>query len=139
MRLDELTREQKVELKQNLLTERLGDPSYGELADADELVSDDELKEKFGGTVFTPDDFMSSNGEDDTAKGSFFAVSVVGVCTDTVVSLHSTRDKAVNRVDELKIDYGMTDVTEMCRDCWSGYDRNGNKIEIEIHTNLAVD
>lgn len=49
MRLNELTREQTIELKQYILIERLGDVSYGELADADILVSDDELEERFGG------------------------------------------------------------------------------------------
>lgn len=60
MRLDELTREQKIELKQNMLFERLDNPSYGELADADHLVSDEELEKKYGNTEFVPDDFMSS-------------------------------------------------------------------------------
>ena len=32
-------------------------PSWGELADADTLVSDEELEAEFGGTEFVPDDF----------------------------------------------------------------------------------
>ena len=32
-------------------------PSYGELADADRLVSDQELEAEFGNTEFVPDDF----------------------------------------------------------------------------------
>ena len=32
-------------------------PSYGELADADRFVSDQELEAEFGNTEFVPDDF----------------------------------------------------------------------------------
>jgi len=61
MTLDELGKEQKLELKQRILAERneqRGEgTSYGELADADELVSDEDLKDRYGGTEFSPDDF----------------------------------------------------------------------------------
>lgn len=60
MTFAELSREQKIELKQNMLFERLGNPSYGELADADLLVSDEELEREHGNTEFVPEDFMSS-------------------------------------------------------------------------------
>ena len=59
MRLDELDRDRIVELKQALLTEREGSVSYEELANADELVSDEELAAKWGGVCFTEDDFFS--------------------------------------------------------------------------------
>ena len=42
MTVHELTREQLIELKQHMLCEQ-GSPSYGELADADELVSDETV------------------------------------------------------------------------------------------------
>lgn len=57
MTLAELTPEQKLELKQNYLS-RNEDVSYGELADADELVTDKELEEEYGSTDFTSDDFF---------------------------------------------------------------------------------
>lgn len=57
MTVDELTREQKIELKQALIDEREGSVSFGELCDADALVTDDELKARWGGAVFSPDDF----------------------------------------------------------------------------------
>lgn len=64
MRLDGLTAEQKLELKQRILVdrnERLGEgTSYGELADADELVDDEALESEYGGTEFSPDDFSCS-------------------------------------------------------------------------------
>lgn len=64
MTFDELNGDQRLELKQRILTERneqRGEgTSYGELADADELVSDEDLKDWYGATEFSPDDFMCS-------------------------------------------------------------------------------
>lgn len=64
MRLDDLTAEQKLELKQQVLADRnehLGKgTSYGELADADELVDDEVLEAEYGDTEFSPDDFSCS-------------------------------------------------------------------------------
>ena len=74
MTYDELTPEQKLQVKQDYLC-RLADegcfievvygngeeergPSYGELADADILVPDDVIWDKFAGTMFTEDDFV---------------------------------------------------------------------------------
>lgn len=59
MTLKDLTPEQKLMLKQNILTLRQDSVSYGELIDADELVSDAELEEEFGATFFVQDDFIS--------------------------------------------------------------------------------
>ena len=33
--------------------------SYGEIANADEIVSDEKLEEAYGATSFVPDDFWS--------------------------------------------------------------------------------
>lgn len=64
MRLSELSEDQKLELKQRILegrNERKGaGTSYGELADADELVDDEALEAEYGGTEFSPDDFSCS-------------------------------------------------------------------------------
>lgn len=61
MKLKELNSEQRLQLKQDILTRRMDEkgesPSYGELADADRLVSDQELEAEFGNTEFVPDDF----------------------------------------------------------------------------------
>lgn len=54
---DELTSEQKYSLKQSYLCEHQESVSYGELADADSLVSDEELRGEYGGTSFSPEDF----------------------------------------------------------------------------------
>lgn len=57
MKLKDLTDEERLELKQNYLT-RDKDVSYGELADADQLVTDEELEDEYGSTEFTKDDFF---------------------------------------------------------------------------------
>ena len=57
MKLKDLTPVQKLELKQALLTQDR-DVSYGELANADELVSDKQLEDAYGDTEFTEDDFF---------------------------------------------------------------------------------
>ena len=69
MRLDELSEEQKLELKQRILEDRnehLGEgTSYGELANADELVDDEVLETEYGGTEFSPDDFACTASKPD--------------------------------------------------------------------------
>lgn len=66
MTYDELNKDQKLELKQQIVMDRnehIGEgTSYGELALADELVSDGDLEAEYGGTEFSPDDFMCSEG-----------------------------------------------------------------------------
>ena len=61
MTLKELNSEQRLQLKQDMLTRRMDEkgesPSYGELADADRFVSDQELEAEFGNTEFVPEDF----------------------------------------------------------------------------------
>ena len=58
MNLKDLNYEQKHQLKQSVLTERDNNVSFGELVNADELVTDDELEERFGGTEFVKEDFF---------------------------------------------------------------------------------
>ena len=61
MKLKDLNDDQRLQLKQDLLSRRMDEkgesPSYGELADADRLISDEELEAEFGNTEFVPDDF----------------------------------------------------------------------------------
>ena len=61
MTVQELNRDQLVQLKQDMLIERMdaeGDwPSWGEMADADSLISDEDVQREFAGTVFTTVDF----------------------------------------------------------------------------------
>lgn len=61
MYVSELSREQLVELKSTMLEAILGyQSSYGELAIADELVSDEQVEEEYGDVCFTPGDFWCS-------------------------------------------------------------------------------
>ena len=61
MKLKDLNDDQRMQLKQELLRRRLEEKgegiSYGELADAVTLVTDEELEAEFGDTEFVPDDF----------------------------------------------------------------------------------
>lgn len=63
MTVSELNRGQLVELKQNYLAAHILEadgrtPYYGELADADSIVSDAEIFAAEAMTVFSPDDFI---------------------------------------------------------------------------------
>ena len=58
MKLQDLNREQIIQLKQRLYCEKNENASYGELAEIDNLVSDEELKEEYGDTYFVDEDFF---------------------------------------------------------------------------------
>lgn len=57
MNVEELTRDQIVELKQSYLCSGGENVSYGELAGADDSVSDSTVFEVYSGIVFTDGDF----------------------------------------------------------------------------------
>ena len=71
MFVDELNREQLVELKERMLCDQLAEKgegaSYGELAKADELISDDAVMEEYCHTNFTADDFDCGGGDGEDA------------------------------------------------------------------------
>lgn len=62
----DLTYDQLSELKQSFLFDRMVEngnwPSYGELANADETITDEAVFAAYEGTVFSPDDFCCSVG-----------------------------------------------------------------------------
>lgn len=58
MKLQDLNREQIIQLKQRLYCERNENASYGELAEIDNLVSDEELEEEYGDIYFVDEDFF---------------------------------------------------------------------------------
>lgn len=64
MTYDELDEEQRIELKQRILMERSDQrgegTSYGELANADNLVSDEDARDWSAGMEFSEDDFTCS-------------------------------------------------------------------------------
>ncbi len=61
MTVHDLNSDQLSQLKQNMLCERMDahgeSPSWGELADADNIISDAEVKDQYSGVDFVPDDF----------------------------------------------------------------------------------
>lgn len=57
MSVNELSEEQMLQLKQNYICSSRKNVSYGELADADNLVSDSYIEEIYGSTDFVEDDF----------------------------------------------------------------------------------
>ena len=64
MTLKDLNKDQRKQLKARLLDDELMEvegrtASYGEIANADEIVSDEKLEEAYGATRFVPDDFWS--------------------------------------------------------------------------------
>ena len=58
MKIDDLTFSQREELRLTVLEDVLGhQPSWGETAAADEIVSDEYLDEVFAGVNFVEEDF----------------------------------------------------------------------------------
>ena len=58
MKIDNLTASQREQLKIKVLEDVLGHaPSYGEIAAADEIVSDEYIEEEFVGVHFVEGDF----------------------------------------------------------------------------------
>lgn len=69
MKFSDLTKDQRTEAKQRILCERLEKsenrtPSYGELAEVDEAISDKEAEESYAGTEFVSDDFSCGEAAD---------------------------------------------------------------------------
>ena len=60
MTIDNLTASQREQLKITVLEDVLGyQPSWGEIAAADEIVSDEYIEEDFAGVRFVEEDFWS--------------------------------------------------------------------------------
>lgn len=61
MTVHELSQSQREELKVNSLEEYLGNqPSWNEIASADDIVSDSYINEAYKGVCFTEDDFLTT-------------------------------------------------------------------------------
>lgn len=58
MLVNELNRQQLLQLKQNMLVEQSESVSYGELADADLLIKDAEVILHYYGIEFVKEDFL---------------------------------------------------------------------------------
>jgi hypothetical protein len=64
MNVEELNRNQLVELKQAYLCEMYDHVYWEQLARADELVSDEEVIAAYCGITFTNDDFVCTGGSE---------------------------------------------------------------------------
>lgn len=63
MSVQELNKEQLTQLKQNYYCEQNESVSWGELADVDNLVTDQEIFGEYAGTDFTEEDFIGEETE----------------------------------------------------------------------------
>ena len=64
MKVSELNRDQLTQLKARYYDDRHPDGiSWGELANADDLVTDEEIIEAYTGVEFSPDDFTGGGEE----------------------------------------------------------------------------
>ena len=60
MTIDNLTASQREQLKITVLEDVLGhEPSYNEITQVDDIVSDEYIKEEFSGVHFVEEDFGS--------------------------------------------------------------------------------
>lgn len=59
----ELSRDELIELKGRYLTEHQPSVSYGDLANADTLVSDETIFAEYAGVHFVPDDFFCNTSK----------------------------------------------------------------------------
>ena len=59
MSVYELSKNQLIELKQNYLCEVQKNVSYGELCNADNIISDEEIFNEYGNVEFSEDDFFN--------------------------------------------------------------------------------
>ena len=59
MSVYELSKNQLIELKQNYLCEVQKNVSYGELCDADNIISDEEIFNEYENVKFSEDDFFN--------------------------------------------------------------------------------
>nr|DAI77567.1 MAG TPA: hypothetical protein [Caudoviricetes sp.] len=58
MAIEELTASQREQLKVTVLEDVLGhEPSWGEILEADDIVSDEYIEEEFAGVNFVEEDF----------------------------------------------------------------------------------
>ena len=57
MKLKDLSKEQIIQLKQKLYCERNENVSYGELADINNLVSNEEIEKEYNDISFVEEDF----------------------------------------------------------------------------------
>lgn len=126
MTWDKLSPAQKHDIKENYMV-RLADegrfiktiygedaeepergPSQGELCDADQLISDEEMKEIYGGTVFVAEDFSGSSPSE---QWRFMPTFVKGWCDANLTTKAYEKDK-----DRLHVNCDITEGIQYARE-----------------------
>ena len=124
MTFDELSKDQKYELKQRMLIARYDKnsegPSYGELADADEIISDDEARKWAEGIEFSPDDFLCSAG----SAGTVHEVRVTWPVSRTYRVWAKSPEDAAGEI-RARVDAG-----EVC--VWTDHFEAGDDVVVEV-------
>ena len=119
MTVYELNRDQLTELKQNyytqLLDERGESPSWGELANIDDYVSDETIQDVYFYDNFVNDDFFCSAGQPEEKKTYLFSV----------VDLVGTDAEIANALREI--------ATTIENDYASGITNSGASWAIEVY------
>lgn len=99
MSVEELPREALQELKQRYYAEKYDkDLSYDELADIDNIVSDEEVFDEYGGTLFTEDDFFCLANSRKPVKSSVNNDRVYSYGFDYIITKGDSVDDVENRI-----------------------------------------
>lgn len=106
MGVRELNRDQLIELKvQYLMDIHNGNVSYGEIAEADDIVSDATVYEYYSGYTFSPDDFASS-AEQPEDEYNLELGDCIGDRTSIAADLRQIADLIENGYYSGMADYG---------------------------------
>lgn len=118
MKFTELTREQKVKVKQRLLCEtREGSgiaPTWGELADVDNVITDAECEEKFKGTEFVPEDFSPEPATEPATEQRRYTAQVLAGLAEWVEQTFTDAEYAKGNDRYMPIHYD-----ESCGIAWA--------------------
>lgn len=115
MTVRELSRSQLVELKENHLCQTQENVSYGELADANSIISDEEIFEEYDGYYFTSDDFFVS-------KESILNFEIRCFERDLIIKLHNDNDFArAEKLMEIAYDKWVSELEEVGDSCCEEY------------------
>lgn len=68
---------------------------------------------------------------------TIYIVTAIGVSIDMEVHPVISYEKAKDIAEDLKLEFQIVDIDEMCKDCWKGYSRYAQcDIEIQIHEEI---
>ncbi len=79
MKIQDLSKQQLLELKERYYTERNENVSFGELANIDILVTDEEIFNEYDGIEFTSEDFFCSVEKEKKNENTVYIVIQTGM------------------------------------------------------------